>query len=121
MPLKTTPTSRCLDRKLKLFGLEILDLFLVLFALCCLNLLFGNTGLSLPLVWGPSVSLALLLRWGKRGKPDHYLLHWMKYQCAPSVYTAFEEPSGWVPPPHVRSDASLKAMRSQTQKEVANA
>jgi hypothetical protein len=99
MALKTTPVSRSLERKLLLFGYEAMDALLIFFVLSILNLLFGKTGLKLPLVWFPTVALALILRLGKRGKPDRFLIHWLKFQFKPGIYSAF-------PPPSQRWDSS---------------
>ena len=93
MSLNVTPTSRCLEKKLMIMGFEALDLLLLLFVLSVLNLMFGQTALKILFVWVPSIGLGLLLRYGKRGKPDNYLLHLLKYQFKPGCYSAFPEPT----------------------------
>lgn len=93
MALKTTPVSRSLERKLLLFGFEALDALLIFMVLSVLNLLFGKTGLKIPLVWLPTATLALILRLGKRGKPERFLVHWLRFQFKPGIYSAFPSPT----------------------------
>ena len=91
--MRVTTVSKCLDRKLVLFGYEVLDLLAIFLVLSVLNLLFGQAPMKWLLVWAPSLTLAGVLRWGKRGKPEKYLVHWIRYQVAPGVYSAFREVS----------------------------
>ena len=93
MVLKATQVSKCLDKKLILLGFEVPDLLAVLLVMSVLNFIFGRTGMTIPLVWAPTILLALLLRIGKRGKPDNYLIHWLRYQFKPGVLKAFLDPS----------------------------
>ena len=104
--MRAVNVSKSLDRKLMLLGYEVLDVLAIFLTLSVLNLLFGQSGMSLFLVWTPSIALAVVLRLGKRGKPDRYLLHWLRYQVKPGVYSAFPEPTGWETPPRLRRGAS---------------
>jgi hypothetical protein len=104
--MRAVDVSKSLDRKLKLFGYEVLDVLTIFLTLSVLNLLFGQSGMSLLLVWTPSVALAVVLRLGKRGKPEKYLLHWLRYQVKPGIYSAFPEPTDWQTPPSLRRRAS---------------
>jgi len=88
--MHSTPVSKSLDKKLRVFGFEVMDLFVVFFGLSVLNLLFGN---SLVMVWLPSIMFAITLRLSKRGKPEKFIMHWMRYQITPATYSAFEKPS----------------------------
>lgn len=97
--MKTVAVSKSLDRKLMLLGYEVADLLAIFLTLSVLNLLFGQSGMSFFLVWIPTFALAATLRIGKRGKPDKYLLHWLRYQMKPGIYSAFPEPKNWVVPP----------------------
>ena len=106
MIFRTVPVSRCLDKKLKMFGLEVADLFLILMTLSVLNLVFGQSGMTLLLVWCPSICLAVVLYFGKRGKPDNYLIHWLRFQLSPGTYSAFDEPTGWTSPPRLKKKDS---------------
>jgi hypothetical protein len=100
--MRTVPVSKCLDKKLVMFGFEVIDLLAVFLTLSILNFLFGQTSLKVFLVWLPSLALALVLRYGKRGKPDKYLIHWLRFQIKPGTYSAFLDPSVNMPAPHLR-------------------
>lgn len=104
--MKTTSVSKSLDKKLSLFGFEVLDLLAIFIVLSALNLLFGQSSLKLFFVWTPTVLLAALLRFGKRGKPDKFLVHWMKFQIKPGHLSAFEESRDYVAPPHVFKESA---------------
>ena len=86
MDLKSTPLSKCLDKKLKIFGYEIPDLLAIFLLLSILNFVFGQSFIA---VWLPSSILAVILRYGKKGKPDNYLIHWIKFQVSPGIFSAF--------------------------------
>jgi hypothetical protein len=93
MSIKTTKVSRSLDKKLKLFGFEVFDLLLVFLLLAILNLMFGGGGIvSVATVWLPPAFLALSLRILKRGKPEKFLFHEIKYRIDPGIYSAFFVP-----------------------------
>jgi hypothetical protein len=100
--LKTTLVSKCLDKKLLLFGFEIPDVLAIFFTLSVLNFIFGQTNTKFIFIWLPSIALALVLKFGKQGKPDNYLIHWLRYQLKPGTYSAFHEPTSWVEPPKLR-------------------
>jgi len=97
--MRVVSVSQCLDKKLKLLGFEVADLFAIFFVLSILNFIFGS---SVLFVWLPTAALALILRYGKRGKPDKYLLHFLRYQVRPATLSAFQEPSITIPPPRLR-------------------
>ena len=99
MALKTTQISRCLDKKLQIAGYEIPDLLAIFFLLSILNFMFGRTDMKLVLVWLPTISLAALLRIGKRDKPDNYLIHLVRFQLRRKNLFAFNEPTEWPLPP----------------------
>jgi len=92
MGLNTTPVAKCLDKKLVIFGYEIPDLLCIFLTLSILNFIFGNSSHQLLLVWIPSLLLAALLRFGKEGKPDNYLIHLIRSKVKPNFYEAFSEP-----------------------------
>jgi hypothetical protein len=89
--MRATSVSKCLDRKLIMFGFEVLDLLAVFLVISILNLVFGQMPFKWLFVWAPSVALACVLRWGKRGKPEKYLIHWIRFRIKPGVYSAFPE------------------------------
>ncbi len=99
MSLKVTEVSRCLDKKMTIMGFEIPDLLMLFLTISILNFLFGSSSIKWLLVWLPSVSLALLLRYSKRGKPDNYLVHWIRFQGKPHIIKAFADPTEWSNPP----------------------
>jgi uncharacterized membrane protein len=103
MGLKSTAVSRCLDKKLLFFGYELPDVLVIFLLLALLNLTLGQTDHKLSLVWLPTLSLAVGLRIAKRGKPDNFLIHWIRFQLRPQVLSAFPEPSVWVKPPRLSS------------------
>jgi hypothetical protein len=95
MELKCTQVSKCLDKKMIVLGFEIPDLLAIFLTLSILNFLFGTTSMKLVLVWLPTLFLALTLRISKRGKPDNFLIHWLRHQIRPGIISAFQEPSEW--------------------------
>ncbi len=107
MSLRSTPVSKCLDKKLMAWGFEIFDLIAIFLTLSILNFIFGQTQLKLFLVWLPTLSLALVLRLGKRGKPDGYLMHWFRYQLKSGSLSAFHSPTVTTPPPRLKPTGSL--------------
>src|SRR5690242_2874483 len=99
MGLRTTQVAKCLDKKLLLFGFEVPDVLAVFLTLSILNFVFGSTSLKIVFVWLPTTALALVLKYGKKGKPDGYLVHWLKFQMKPGTYRAFPEAANWISPP----------------------
>lgn len=102
MELKMTEVSRCLDKKMMIMGFEVPDLLIIFLTMSILNFLFGTTSLKWFFVWLPSASLALTIRLTKRGKPDNYLIHWLRYQIKPGIIKSFPDPTNDVPPPTLR-------------------
>lgn len=103
MSLKVTEVSRCLDKKMTIMGFEIPDLLMIFLTVSILNFLFGSSSIKWLLVWLPSLTLALLLRYAKRGKPDNYLIHWIRFQGKPHIIKAFAEPTDWTKPPKLNA------------------
>lgn len=102
MALKYTSVSKCLDKKLRIAGFEIPDLLILFLTVSILNFVFGRTDLKLFLVWIPSALLAGLLYFGKKGKPDNFLVHWMRFQFRPGVLRAFPDPTSSGNPPSLK-------------------
>lgn len=86
--LLTSTVPRTLDSKAKIFGFELPDVILLLLNLSIQNLVFGSTGLKIPMVFGTSIALALVLFVFKRGKPDQYLQHFIEHLISPTVKSA---------------------------------
>ena len=102
MPLRTTPVSTSLDKKLRLLGFEVLDVLAIFLVLSTLNFFFGQTNSKLVLIWLPSMSLALTLYVGKKGKPENHLIHWIRFQIRPGSISAFQNGKEVAPPPKLR-------------------
>lgn len=99
MELKVTEVSRCLDKKMVIMGFEVPDLLFIFLTMSILNFLFGTTTLKWLFVWVPSAAIALTIKFTKRGKPDNYLIHWLRFQIKPGVLKSFPEPTNQTPPP----------------------
>lgn len=99
MEIKVTEVSRCLDKKMVIMGFEIPDLLFIFLTMSILNFLFGTTNLKFLFVWLPSAAIALTIRFTKRGKPDNYLIHWLRFQIKPGVLSAFSDPTNQTPAP----------------------
>jgi hypothetical protein len=111
MDLRATPTSKCLDKKLTMLGFEVLDLLLIFFTISILNFIFGKTNFKFFLVWLPSIALILTLKIGKRGKPESFLAHFLRFYFKPKHLSAFHEPSHWTPPPAFKKGANDRKPR----------
>ncbi len=104
MGLKCTPLSQCLDKKTLLWGFEMADLLIIFMMLAILNLLFGQTDHKFMLVWSPPIITALIFKFGKKGKPDNFLLHWIRFQIKSGIYSAFKSPSISIEPPLIKKE-----------------
>jgi hypothetical protein len=103
--MRTASVSKCLDKKLVMFGFEVFDILTIFLTLSILNFIFGQSSLKLLFVWLPTILVGVVLRYGKRGKPDKYLVHWLRYQVKPGIYSAFPEPTIVLPPPQLHGRA----------------
>lgn len=99
MALRSEPVSKCLEKRLLILGFEVPDILAIFLLLSVLNFLFGQTELKLVLVWLPVVAVAVILRIGKRGKPDNYLIHLAKFHSRPRYFSAFKESPDLPSPP----------------------
>ena len=95
--LRQTPLPRQLEAPLKLFGFEIFDLLIIFLNLSVLNLLFGNTEVKYPIVWGVTIILGGVLYFSKRNKPENYLLHKIEYLRTPASFSAGIPDSKYIP------------------------
>ncbi len=102
MGLRSEPTSQSLEKKLLLVGFEVPDVLAIFLLLSILNFVFGSTGYKLALVWLPTLVAAVVLRVGKRGKPDNYLVHLGKFLTRKKYLSAFLEPKVTTPPPTIK-------------------
>ena len=87
--LEVTKVSRSLDRKSLFMWLEIADIFVLVTMCSLLNLAFGTTAMKVYLVYLPTIITAITLILGKRGKPDRFLLHLLKYHIQPKHLSCF--------------------------------
>lgn len=91
MDLDTSTVHRKLDAKLKIAGLEAPDLLSILIFAAIMNLFFGRSGFApLFVVVLPLIGLAILY-FGKRDKPEGFLIHLIRFYFAPGFLSAGEE------------------------------
>ncbi len=83
--LLVSTVPRTLDTKSKILGLELADVLILLLNLSVQNLIFGSTSLKIPMVFGTSFAVGLLLFFVKSGKPDNYLQHYFEHLTSPTV------------------------------------
>ena len=109
--LYSSKVPRSLEAKTKLFGFELADALLVFFYLALSNLIFGQTSLKFPLVWGGSLALGLGVYLLKRGKPDNYIQHLFQYALLPSIFSAGRPDTEAVPYPPTGGINNEKAQK----------
>lgn len=83
--LFVTPVPRSLESKNKIFGLELSDILILFLNLSIQNLIFGSTQFKVIMVYGTTLCIGFLLFFVKRGRPDHYIQHFVQYVTSPSV------------------------------------
>ena len=81
---------RHLETKFRIAGMEALDLLFVLILAAVMNVIFGKTFLMSLLVFVLPTVTGIVLWFGKRGKPENYLTHLLKFAVSPGVYSAGE-------------------------------
>jgi len=91
MALNQSKVTKSLERKLKIAGFEVPDILAIFILLAILNFVFASSQYKIFLSWGPALLFALLLRLGKRGKPEGYLLHLAKYYFGEKYFSAFNK------------------------------
>lgn len=79
MDLKNSQVHRNLDAKFKIGGIEASDLIGVLILAAVMNLFFGRVPFGALFIFGIPAALFVALYLGKRGKPDGYLNHAIKF------------------------------------------
>ncbi len=89
--LKASTVHRKLDAKFKIGGIDATDLLAVLLLSAIMNLFFGQLRIGPFFVFGLPAILFFALYFGKRGKPDGYLLHAIKYFLSPGELRAGEK------------------------------
>lgn len=86
--LLTSSVPRTLETKNKILGLELSDVLILLLNLSVQNLIFGSTSMKIPMVFGTSLGLFLILFFFKKGKPDQFLQHYFEHLISPTVFSA---------------------------------
>ncbi|MBI4402594.1 MAG: DUF3487 family protein [Deltaproteobacteria bacterium] len=99
--MRMVALAKCLDKRLLLFGFEVMDIMAIFLMLAILNFIFSSSS-KLLFVWLPTILIAAVLRLGKRGKPEKFLVHWIRFQFRDGIYSAFLEPSKNVSPPTLK-------------------
>ncbi len=93
MEVYTSEVQRNLDAKFKVGGIEALDLLIALIFAAIMNLFFGDTVLELPLVIGCPALILAVFYFGKRGKPEKFLPHLLRFYVSPGFFSAGQEPT----------------------------
>lgn len=88
--LKTSTVYRKLDAKFKIGGVDATDLLAVLLVGAVMNLIFGRLSIGPIFIFGLPGILFSALYFGKRGKPEGYLLHAMRFYISPGALHAGE-------------------------------
>ncbi|MGZ3772729.1 MAG: hypothetical protein ACXVCY_07685 [Pseudobdellovibrionaceae bacterium] len=86
--LLTSSVPRTLETKSKIMGFELSDVLLLLLNLSVHNLIFGGTAMKIPMVFGTSLVLGLMLFFFKKGKPDNYIQHYFEHLLSPVTCSA---------------------------------
>ena len=92
MELNTSTVHRKLDPKVKIAGLEAPDLLGILIFAALMNMLFGQTRLAFVMVLMLPSVLLLILYFGKRDKPDGYLIHLARFHLGQGFWDAGADP-----------------------------
>ncbi len=77
--LRTSAVHRNLDAKFKIGGVEAADLLAVLLLGAVMNLIVGRLSIGPIFIFGVPGLLFGALYFGKRGKPEGYLMHALKF------------------------------------------
>lgn len=89
--LQSSAVHRNLDSKLKILGMEAQDLIFVMLFASIMNLIFGKTSLSFVLVFVVPAIMGVILFFAKRGKPEGYLIHLIRYYVISGFYSAAQD------------------------------
>lgn len=87
--LETTRVSRSLERKTLILWLEITDIFALTLGCSLLNLVFGATRFKVWLVYLPTLLIGVGLVLVKRGRPEGFLPHFLKFHLQPRHLSCF--------------------------------
>ncbi|MFT6633087.1 MAG: hypothetical protein ACJAS4_003056 [Bacteriovoracaceae bacterium] len=90
--LDSSIVHRNLDTKLKIGGLEALDLLIVLIFAAVMSLFFGSGATGFIFIFLLPLALLIVLYFVKRNKPDGYLKNLLRYFLLPGHYSASAKP-----------------------------
>ncbi|MBF0298165.1 MAG: hypothetical protein HQK51_05560 [Oligoflexia bacterium] len=90
MGLKTSVVYKNLNRKIKLFGMELEDILILAFFSSIMNLLFGRTSLSFLMVFILPLIIGIILYWSKKNKSEKYLQHYILFLTLPGHFSVGE-------------------------------
>tara|TARA_B110001454_G_scaffold219192_1_gene251134 strand:- start:21083 stop:21409 length:327 start_codon:yes stop_codon:yes gene_type:complete len=90
MEYKESTVHRKLDAKIRIGGMEAPDILAVLIFASVMNLFFGRTSFSFIFVIVLPALLLSILYFGKRGKPDDYLIHLLRFYLSNGFFAAGE-------------------------------
>ena len=93
MEINSSTVQRNLDVRLKIGNVEAFDLLIALICGAVMNLFASGTALELPLVIGVPVLILAVCYFGKRGKPEKYLPHLLRFYLETGFFAAGEEPT----------------------------
>lgn len=88
MSVDRSIVHRNLDTQIKFFGMELFDVIGVGAFASTMNLIFGQSNMAGVMVFGLPALLAVVIYWGKRGKPDRYLQDLIRFSILPGVFCA---------------------------------
>ncbi len=91
MRLRESSIHRRLDAKMKVGGMEAPDLLGVLIFAAIMKLIFGRMSFAFVFVIIIPLLLLIAIYFGKRGKPDDFMLHFAKFYLTPGFYAAGEK------------------------------
>lgn len=87
--LESTKVSRSLERKTTILWLEVTDIFAIMTFCTVLNLVFGGSGLKVYFVYSPTLVLGVTLVLAKRGQPEGFLLHFLRFHLSRKHLSSF--------------------------------
>ncbi len=93
MGINTSEVQRNLDARFKIGGIEALDLLIALICSAIMNLFFGGTALEIPLVLGCPALILAGFYFGKRGKPEKFMVHLIHFYLEAGFFSAGAEPT----------------------------
>lgn len=90
--LQRSKVHRNLDARFKIGNLEALDILAALIFGAVMNIFFGGTFLEIPIVIVGPILIIVILYFGKRGKPEKFMVHLTRFYLQPGFFPSNEEP-----------------------------